>query len=43
MLAIMSFIAFVVFEIKGECMGIFYPVIFTLMCCTSYSNEESHI
>lgn len=43
MLAIMSFIAFVVFEIKGECMGVFYPVIFTLMCCTSYSNEESHI
>lgn len=43
MLAIMSFIAFTVFEIKGECMGVFYPVIFTLMCCTSYSNEESHI
>ena len=43
MLAIMGFIAFIVFEIKGECMGIFYPVIFTLMCCTSYSNEESHI
>ena len=35
MFAIMGFIAFVVFEIKGECMGIFYPVIFTLMCCTS--------
>ena len=43
MLAIMGFIAFIVFEIKGECMGVFYPVIFTLMCATSYSNEESHI
>ena len=39
MLAIMGMIAFVVFEIKGECMGIFYPIVFTLMCCTSYSNE----
>ena len=43
MFAIMGFIAFVVFEIKGECMGIFYPVIFTLMCCTSYNYEETRI
>ena len=43
MLAIMGFIAFVIFEIKGECMGIFYPIVFTLMCCTSYSNEETRI
>ncbi len=43
MLAIMGLIAFVVFEIKGECMGVFYPVIFTLMCCTSYDNEKPRI
>ena len=41
MLAIMGFIAFIVFEIKGECMGVFYPVVFTLMCATSYSSEDA--
>lgn len=40
-LAIMCVIAFAVFEIKGECMGVFYPIIFTLMCCVSYKDEKT--